>query len=57
MEENEWKELKEKEKLLKEAARSLKVDETELPNVVKRFNRELEEMEESIRRLKKILQL
>ena len=43
-----WKELKKKEKLLKEAAQLLRVPEKELPNVVRRFKKEIEEMEKKL---------
>ena len=40
----EFLELKEKEKLLREAAEILRVDEKDLPRVVERFLKEIEEM-------------
>ncbi len=48
----EIKELKKKEKLLKEAAESIRVQEKDLPRVVSRFMRELKEMEEKIKSFK-----
>ena len=47
--EQEFKELKKKEKLLKQAAAILKVEEKDLPRVVERFKRELKEMEEKLK--------
>ena len=47
--EQEFKELKKKEKLLKQAAAILKVEEKDLPRVVERFKRELKEMEETLK--------
>jgi hypothetical protein len=41
-----WLELKEKERLLKEAAESIRVQEKDLPRVVARFKREIKEMDE-----------
>lgn len=40
----EWDELKEKERLLKKAAETLRVEEKDLPRVVDRFLKEIEEM-------------
>jgi alanyl-tRNA synthetase len=51
--EQELKELKRKEKLLKQAAESIKVQEKDLPRVVKRFLNELKEFEQKIESLKK----
>ncbi|MDI6798860.1 MAG: hypothetical protein QMD12_02595 [Candidatus Aenigmarchaeota archaeon] len=45
---SEWEELKKKEKLVKEAASILRVEEKDLPRVVERFKKEIEEMEEKI---------
>jgi len=47
--EEEFKELKKKEKLLKQAASILRVEEKDLPRVVERFKKELKEMEEKLR--------
>ena len=47
--EQEFKELKKKEKLLKQAAAILKVEEKDLPRVVERFKKELKEMEEKLK--------
>lgn len=44
-----WQELKEKEKILKEAADAIKVQEKDLPRVIARFKREIEEMEEKLK--------
>ncbi len=41
----EWEELKKKEKLLKKAAEILKVEEKDLPRIVDRFMKEIEEMD------------
>lgn len=43
-----WQELKEKEKILKEAADAIRVQEKDLPRVVTRFKREIKDMEEKI---------
>jgi len=40
----EWNELEKKEKLLKQAAAVLRVEEKDLPRVVDRFLKEIEEM-------------
>ena len=50
--EQELKELKKKEKLLKQAAESIKVQEKDLPRVVKRFLDELKEIEEKLKNIK-----
>jgi alanyl-tRNA synthetase len=47
--EQKFKELKKKEKLLKQAAAILKVEEKDLPRVVERFKKELKEMEEKLK--------
>ena len=39
-----WEKLNEKEKILREAARILSVEEKDLPRVVERFLKEIEEM-------------
>ena len=44
MNKREWLELREKEKLLKKASEILKVEDKDLPRVVDRFIREIEEM-------------
>lgn len=41
----EWQELKKKEKLLKQAASVLHVEEKDLPRVIERFQREMREMD------------
>lgn len=41
---SEFEQLKEKERLLREAARAVSVQESELPRVIERFKREIEEM-------------
>jgi alanyl-tRNA synthetase len=46
---NEFKALKEKAKLLKRAAEILRVEEKDLPRVVERFKKELQEMEEKLK--------
>jgi len=43
MELREWLELKKKAKLLKQAAKMLRVEEKDLPRVVDRFLNEIEE--------------
>jgi hypothetical protein len=47
MELKEWNELEKKEKLLKQGAAVLRVEEKDLPRVVDRFLREIEEMKKS----------
>ena len=47
--EKEIKELKKKEKILREAAESIKVQEKDLPRVVKRFLDELKQFENEIK--------
>jgi len=42
--EKQFQELKQKEKLLKSAAEKLKVEEKDLPRVIKRFQDEIEKM-------------
>jgi len=51
--EKELKELKKKEKLLKQAAESVKVQEKDLPRVIKRFLDELKQFESEIKSIKK----
>ena len=51
MDEKRWNELKEKERLLRKAAKALRVSEEELPNVVKRFLKEIEERKTVIEKL------
>ena len=41
----EWERLKEKEALLREAALAIRVQEKDLPRVVTRFKREIDEMD------------
>jgi alanyl-tRNA synthetase len=45
----ELKELKKKEKLLRQAAETIKVQEKDLPRVVQRFLNELREMEKQLK--------
>lgn len=47
-----WLELKEKERLLKQAADAISVQEKDLPRVIARFKRELEEFEKAGEELK-----
>ena len=47
----EFEELKEKEKILKEASKILRVEDKDLPRVVERFLREIKEMEERLKNL------
>ena len=51
--EKELKDLKKKEKLLRQAAESIKVQEKDLPRVVKRFLDELKQFENDIKNSKK----
>ena len=51
--EKELKELKKKDKLLRQAAESIKVQEKDLPRVVKRFLDELKQFESEIKSIKK----
>jgi alanyl-tRNA synthetase len=51
--EKELKELKKKQKLLKQAAESIKVQEKDLPRVVERFLGELKQFENEIKSIKK----
>jgi len=44
-----WRELKEKEKILREAAAAIRVQEKDLPRVVARFKKEIEEMDEKLK--------
>jgi len=44
-----WDELKEKERILKEAAAAIRVQEKDLPRVVARFKREIKEMDEKLK--------
>jgi len=50
---NQIKELKKKEKILKQAAESIKVQEKDLPRVVKRFLDELKQFKKEIKSVKK----
>ena len=50
--EQELKDLRKKEKLLKQAAESIKVQEKDLPRVVNRFLDELKEIEEKLKNIK-----
>jgi len=45
---DKMKELKEKERILKEAADSIRVQEKDLPRVVERFQKELIEMKDKL---------
>jgi len=45
--EKEWKELKMKKELLRQAAEILRVEEQDLPRVIKRFQDEIKEMSKS----------
>lgn len=42
-----WKELKDKERLLREAAEAISVQDKDLPRVIARFRREIKEFEKS----------
>lgn len=44
-----WRGLKEKEKILKEAAVAIRVQEKDLPRVVARFKKEIEEMDKKLK--------
>ncbi len=46
----EWQELKKKEKLVNGALKVLKVEEKDLPRTVERFQREIKEMEEKLKK-------
>ena len=50
--EKQIKELKKKEKLLRQAAESIKVQEKDLPRVIKRFLEELKQFEKEIKSIK-----
>lgn len=45
----EWQELKKKEKLLKQASAVLHVEEKDLPRVVDRFLKEIDEMNKKLK--------
>jgi len=49
--EQEWKDLKEKERILQRAAEILRVEEKDLPRVVQRFLNEIDEMENQLKKL------
>lgn len=51
--EKEWQVLKRKEKLLRQTAKFLRVEEKDVPRVVQRFLDELKEMEKQLKELKK----
>ena len=51
--EKEIKELKKKEKILRQTAESIKVQEKDLPRVVKRFLDELKQFENELKNIKK----
>ncbi len=44
-----WRELKEKEEILKKAATAIRVQEKDLARVVARFKREIKEMDEKLK--------
>jgi alanyl-tRNA synthetase len=46
--EKEWKELKRKESLLKQASEILRVEPQDLPRVIERFVNEVKEMNEKL---------
>jgi len=46
--EKDWEQLKNKEKLLKQSAEILHVDEKDVPRVLERFLKELEEIENKL---------
>ncbi|MBL7169953.1 MAG: hypothetical protein ISS48_02965 [Candidatus Aenigmarchaeota archaeon] len=46
---NNWKELKRKEKLLKQSADILRVEPQDLSRVIKRFQDEIKEMDEKLK--------
>ena len=48
--EKEWKELKRKEKLLKQSASILSVESQDLPRVIQRFASEIKEMDEKLKK-------
>lgn len=52
MSDKEWHELKEKERLLTKALAVLRVEPKDLPRVVQRFLREVEEMEKRLKEKK-----
>lgn len=56
MPKSEWQSLKEKERLLRQAAAVLRAPEKDLPRIVRRFQKELEEMERKIAELREDLQ-
>jgi hypothetical protein len=45
----EWKELKKKQKLLKQASDVLRVEPEDLPRVIKRFQDELKEFNQNLK--------
>jgi len=44
-----WRELKEKEEILKKAAAAIRVQEKDLPRVMVRFKREIAEMDKKLK--------
>jgi predicted nucleic acid-binding Zn-ribbon protein len=46
----EWEELKKKERLLNQSLETLRVEYKDLPRVVKRFLKEIEEMNEKLKK-------
>ena len=51
MEFEEFRQLREKSKLLKKAAEILRVKPEDLPRVIRRFKKEIEEMESKLKQL------
>lgn len=51
--EKEWKELKRKEKILRKIAVPLNIEEKVVPNVITRFQNELKEAEEELKKIRK----
>ena len=51
--EKEWKELKRKEKLVKQSANILSVEPQDLPRVIQRFVDEIKEMDGKLRIIKR----
>lgn len=45
----EWQNLKKKSKILEKAAEILRVEEKDLPRVVERFQKEIEEMDKKLK--------
>ena len=51
-EKSDWEKLKRKEDILREAAEAIRVQEKDLPRVVARFKKELNEMKKEISSIK-----